>query len=115
MADKWMADGEDGFAPSVIVEQDLPLFKRSIHKTVIKERASSELIKQDENYYLYDLGREEVGYLTFKVTSDRKQKLTICFGEHPHPSPRTSFLRRRQESSTWLSPEQRKGSISAPP
>ena len=80
--DKWMADGTDGFAPSVIVDQNLPLSKRSIKKTVIKERASSELIKEDDNYYLFDLGREEVGYLTLKVKSPRRQKLTICFGEH---------------------------------
>jgi len=77
------ATADDTFlSPSVIVEQELPLFRRSIHKTQIKEKAPSELVASHENYYLYDLGREDVGYLTFRVRSERRQKLTICFGEH---------------------------------
>ena len=48
----------------------------------IKERCPSKMIKKTKKRYLFDLRQEEVGYLTLKVWSDKKQTLTICYGEH---------------------------------
>ncbi len=80
--DTWASSDESGFSQSFLVNQDLPLYKRTIKKTVISEKAETKLIKQDENYYLFDIGYEEVGYLTLKATSKSKQKIKVCFGEH---------------------------------
>lgn len=80
--DDWIINTEADFSGSFVVEQDPPLVKRSIRKCVIGERARTEPVKQEENYDLYDIGYEEVGYLTFKVKSDCKQKIKVCYGEH---------------------------------
>ena len=80
--DRWTTQNEPGFAPSFVVSQDLPLSKRSIQKTRIAPRTETKLIKQEGNYFLYDIGYEEVGYLTFKVHSATRQKIRVCYGEH---------------------------------
>lgn len=80
--DEWQNGGAPGFAPSVIVKQKPTLHRRRIKKLEILEPAASELIKSNQTYYLFDLQREEVGYLTLKVRSKKKQLLTICYGEH---------------------------------
>ena len=80
--DRWTTQDEPGFSPSFLVDQNPPLFKRSIHKPVIHSKAPSQLIQQKENYYLFDIGYEEVGYLTLQVKSPCKQKIRVCYGEH---------------------------------
>ncbi len=80
--DGWMTEEKRDFVPSRIVEQELPLYKRAVEKLEIGNRAEAELIKRDKNYYLFDLGKEEVGFFTLKVKSKTKQKLTIAYGEH---------------------------------
>ncbi|MBR3870748.1 MAG: family 78 glycoside hydrolase catalytic domain [Clostridia bacterium] len=80
--DGWK-DGElNGFGNSSIVNTDLSLYKRPVKKLEIDLIKNSTLIKVSENYYLFDLGEEEVGYLTLKIGSEHRQKLTICYGEH---------------------------------
>ena len=71
-----------GFKKSTELSLDIKLNSRAIKKCVVGERTDSTLIKKDTNYYLFDIGKEEVGYLTLKVKSDKKQKLTIAYGEH---------------------------------
>ncbi len=80
--DAWIYCDEPGFSKSFLVDQNLPLHKRAIKKTIIGKRTATKLIKHDKNYYLYDIGYEEVGYLTLKVASESKQKIKVCFGEH---------------------------------
>ena len=80
--DEWMTGKLSGFRHSRLVEQNLILHERPVEKLRIEERVGTQLVKQSQNYRLYDLGREEVGYLTLKVQSKRVQKLTICYGEH---------------------------------
>lgn len=80
--DAWMTKGGSDFQKSRIVEQELPLFPRGIKKLCVAKRAPSKLIKKAHNTYLFDLGREEVGYLTLKVFSKKEQTLLICYGEH---------------------------------
>lgn len=80
--DEWKTKHEDGFSHSFVVKQNLPLFKRQIKKSVISKRTQTKLIKRTENYYLYDIGYEDVGYLTLKVQSSSKQKIKVCYGEH---------------------------------
>lgn len=80
--DAWKAGNLSEFSHSKLVEQELALYERPVEKLVIGERASTQIIGQTSNYLLYDLGREEVGYLTLQVKSKKAQKLTIAFGEH---------------------------------
>lgn len=80
--DNWKNGELHGFSNSLVINQELPLCKRPVKKLEIKPRQASTLIKSSENYYLFDLGAEQVGYLTMKLISKQQQTLTICFGEH---------------------------------
>lgn len=80
--DAWMTGDLSGFKKSRKVEQELSLYPRPIEKLVIAERVDAKLLKQEDKYSLFDLGREEVGYLTLRVKSEKAQKLTIAWGEH---------------------------------
>ena len=80
--DDWKTGELKDFSESYIVSQDLKLFKRTNKKLIIAPKAESKLIKKEKGYYLFDLGREEVGYLTLKVCSEIKQNITVCYGEH---------------------------------
>ena len=81
--DGWMLGALNGFVPAVKVDQELPLSPRPIKKLTVADRVECEtIISENGTHFLYDIGREEVGYLTLKLTSETKQKLLITFGEH---------------------------------
>ncbi len=81
--DGWMQGELDSFENAVLVEQDLPLFVRPCKKLSWKENVPAVLLKNEGNtHFLYDLGREEVGHLVFKLLSSQKQKLTFTYGEY---------------------------------
>ena len=81
--DDWRRGNLNGFEKAEIVEQSLPLFRRPVKKLLFGERSATKLLKNENNtHFLYDIGYEEVGYLTLKLKSSSKQKLLICFGEH---------------------------------
>ena len=81
--DGWRDGALEGFERASVVEQELPISKRPIKKLLFGEPSDTKLIKSENNtHFLYDIGFEEVGYLTFKLRSSAKQKLTITYGEH---------------------------------
>ena len=81
--DGWMEGDPDGFAPASIVEQDLPMHKRPCKKLSWEENAPATLLKNEGGtHFLYDMGKEEVGHLTLKLRSSKKQKLLFTFGEY---------------------------------
>ncbi len=81
--DGWRVAGESGFEGAVAVDQELPMEKRPIKKLCFGELAPTTLLKSEgDKYYLYNVGYEEVGYLTMKVRSAKKQKILIAWGEH---------------------------------
>ncbi len=81
--DQWMQGTGDGFAPSCVVQQELPMYSRTIHKFSIGAFTPARLVRQEENrHYLFDLGRESVGYLQFELKSEKTQKMMVCYGEH---------------------------------
>ncbi len=82
LEDDWKNGVLHNFSNSCIVNQEISLYKRPTKKLEINPRRNSTLIKSSGNYYLFDLGAEESGYLTMKVSSQRQQTLIICFGEH---------------------------------
>ena len=78
----WKIGRLDEFAESIIVEQILPLHERPVEKLIIGKRIENSLVKQERNYWLFDLGGEEVGYLTLRFTSQKPQKIVVRYGEH---------------------------------
>ena len=81
--DGWRQGRLEGFESAEIVEQELPLFHRPVKKLLLGERVKCESLKSENGtHFLLDLGREEVGYLTLKLKSGKKQKLLITYGEH---------------------------------
>jgi len=82
LEDNWKNGELHNFSNSCVVNQELLLYKRPVKKLEIKSRRESTPVKTFENYYLFDLGAEEVGYFTIKVASQLQQKLTVCYGEH---------------------------------
>ena len=70
------------FSPSRKVVQELSLHVRPIKRLRVEERIPSTLVQKEENKMIFDLGREEVGYLTFNIRSERSQKIRISYGEY---------------------------------
>ena len=81
--DGWRLGELNGFEPAVKVDEELPLSPRPVKKLTVADPVECKtVISENGTHFLYDIGREEVGYLTLKLTSETKQKLLITFGEH---------------------------------
>ena len=78
----WRCGADAEFVQSRELLQDLPMFERPVEKYRIEQPIVSAQVKQTETYRIYDLGREEVGYLTFRIWSAKKQDICFGFGEH---------------------------------
>ncbi len=82
IVEDWKTGNLNGFTESVIVDQMLSLHERPVKKLIVGERIETVLVKRGHNYWLYDLGCEEVGYLTLRIKSEKPQKIVIGYGEH---------------------------------
>ncbi len=84
--DDWKIGRTNDFAPSEEFSQDAPGMPRPVKKLIVANRSNSSLIKTeraaDGIRYLFDIGKEEVGYLAFSINSKEIQKLTFSWGEH---------------------------------
>ena len=81
--DNWINGELQGFAPSVLADKDCNLIPRPVKKGELLAPKQGKLIGQkDKTYYLFDLGEEVVGLLSFALRCDGKQKITVTFGEH---------------------------------
>lgn len=81
--DGWRTGNLQGFVPAAIVSQELAMFPRPVKRMVWTPKVETKcLLNENDTYLRYDLGREEVGYLTVKLRSPQKQKLVFAFGEH---------------------------------
>ncbi len=69
--------------PAVLTGFEAELFPRPNKKLVLEEPLCGRVIGGDgAKHFLLDLGREEVGFLSLKLASDIKQKITVAYGEH---------------------------------
>lgn len=81
--DGWRLGKLEGFEMSSAVEQELNLYPRPVKKLLFGDRVDCKTLKSENGtHFLYDIGCEEVGYLTLKLRSSKKQKLLITYGEH---------------------------------
>ncbi len=80
--DDWK-DGElVDFSDSFVVEQETEMFPRPIKKTVVSGTPVASKRLDIKDHIIYDLCREETGYLCFSITSPCEQKIAIGFAEH---------------------------------
>ena len=81
--DDWRTGKLVGFGPSVKVEQKLPLRIRPCDKLTLLPEAEGIICKEiSDTDVIFDLGSEQVGFLSFKFTSTCEQDITIAYGEH---------------------------------
>lgn len=81
--DDWMLGNLEGFSPSVLVAQDLPLRKRPCKKLSLMPEVSAVLCKRiTDTDVVYDLGGEQVGFLSFELDSPCEQEILVAYGEH---------------------------------
>ncbi len=81
-SDNWRTGDLVGFEKSNEVLQELSLYERPIQKVKIGERIESKLVLTNGTHQIYDLGREEVGYLTLCIHAKQEQEVFVAFGEH---------------------------------
>ena len=81
--DGWLKGELSGFAPAKIVGQNLPLRIRPCRKlTLMPEVTGRECKRRGDTDVIFDLGGEQVGFLSFRLMSPREQDITIAYGEH---------------------------------
>lgn len=75
--------GEPIFSNSVEVKRAVPTLHRPVKKLILGEAVKGRLHSSFEGKkYVYDLGRETVGFLRFAVDLPDEGDLTVSFGEH---------------------------------
>ena len=80
--DGWMLGDGAGFSGALPVDKSLELVPRPNQKLILEDRAASVPFRTLPGRYLFDLGREEVGFLELDLDSDRDQPILIAYGEH---------------------------------
>lgn len=81
--DDWATGELSGFHSAVRVDQELPLRIRPCDKlTLLEEAEGAECRQIGPTDRIYDLGREQVGFLSLKLQSPCEQDITISYGEH---------------------------------
>ncbi len=81
--DGWKNGELEGFGPSSVVDQKFSLRIRPCKKLYLDEpRCGTELKRFSDTDILFDLGTNEVGFISIEVESDTEQELLISYGEH---------------------------------
>ena len=81
--DDWLIMPAAGFEKSRIVEQELPMRLRPIKLCDIGAPAPSQCICNEQDaHFLFDIGREEAGFLDIEIESGEEQDILIAYGEH---------------------------------
>ncbi len=115
--DSWLTGELYDFEPSLIVEQTLPLRIRPCDKlTLLPEVSGVECKRISETDVIFDLGSEQVGFLSFQLTSPCEQDITIAYGEHLVDGcvrqkidgrDFSGFYRAKEGANTFLNPFRR--------
>ena len=81
--DSWKTGCLKGFSKSIVQKQNPELFPRPVEKCAILPFLPGKIVGGNgSDHFLLDLGREEVGFLQFRLKSNRQQKLLVAYGEH---------------------------------
>lgn len=77
------ADESVPFHPAVLTGFEAEPVPRPNKKLVLEPPLVGKVIGGDgAKHFLLDLGREEVGFVSLKLASESKQKITVAYGEH---------------------------------
>jgi hypothetical protein len=99
-------DSLPDFSKSVVVEKPYPVCVRPIKKLVLGESVVGKLHRADEKRkYIFDLGQEIVGFLSFSVFCEKESKLTISYGEHLLNDEICRLIEDRDFSFTYYAKE----------
>ena len=117
--DNWLTGELTGFTPSVKVEQDLPLRPRPCDRLTLLPEVTGKACKRiSETDVIFDLGSEQVGLLSFHLTSSCEQDITISYGEHLEDGcvrrkigvrDFSAFFRLREGENSFFNPFRRFG------
>ncbi len=74
---------ETPYLKSVVTGVELKMYPRPIKRLLFGQPIKSTVVKSDSpSHYLFDLGKETVGFLKFNIFSEKSQNVLIAFGEH---------------------------------
>ncbi len=81
--DGW-ANGEAyGFLPATVIDKKCEFYKRPYKKLAVGRLSKPTLLKSETNtHFLYDLGGENVGFISFNINATEKTKIIVAYGEH---------------------------------
>lgn len=75
--------GEPSFSRSVIVKRKYPVKSRPVKRLLLGEGIKGKLCRSEgRKKYIFDLGKECVGFLRFSLHSSRRANIVISYGEH---------------------------------
>lgn len=81
--DSWLSGDLTDFAPATLTGAKLPLRIRPCDKlTLLPEVIATECKRLCDTQVVYDLGSEQVGFLSFDITTPCEQDIRIFYGEH---------------------------------
>lgn len=90
------------WAPSVVVEKPRPVSHRPVKRLTLGEPVCGRLLREEKGRkYVFDLGRETVGFLHFAVHCEQEQTLTVSYGEHLQNGDVCRIIRSRDFSFTY--------------
>jgi alpha-L-rhamnosidase len=81
--DEWKNGEGTGFSPAVPVKKSMRLYPRPNCRLELWDRVESRLMDQaGQKSFLFDLQREQAGFLDLELTSAKRQRIVIAYGEH---------------------------------
>ncbi len=100
--DGWVAGELVDFTPAVKVEQILPLRIRPCNKLTMLPEVVGVACKQlNDCDVVFDLGKEQVGLLSFDLYSPCEQEIIISYGEHIEDGCVRRIIGERDFSMTY--------------
>ncbi len=86
------------FEDSVTVEKSLDFKRFALEYCDIKEAVPAQIVKKNANSIIFDIGREECGFLSIDVNSSAEQTITLAYGEHLRDGGVARFIGTRDFS-----------------
>ena len=100
--DVWLTGELVGFSNATVVKQTLPLRKRPCDKLVFLEEVPGVECKRiSDTDVIFDLGKEQVGFLSLKLNSPCDQEIVISYGEHIEDGCVRRIIENRDFSASY--------------
>ena len=81
--DGWIFGHGDGFFSSIEVKKECKFFPRPIPKMSLGSVVNAtNIFSKNSTNFIYDLGKETVGLLSFELEAQDKADINISYGEH---------------------------------